>query len=552
MLSNYHTLHYTASTLASALPGRTIGGIFTQEKDEAVMTFSGLEESLILSCRPGWNILYLKPAFSRARANSADVLRPAWSQRIVSVSMQGSDRLIRFGLESGFSLYARFYGAKANLLCVDESGGVIDAFKHAKELVGSRFTEPVDRTPVYNVSRVTESLRDMQGTVSTALKTLFPTLGSTAVREILFRAGISLTCAASGLDSRGLRSLGDALASVAIDLDHPRARIYNRPGQEDEPAPLILSIIPLHHLGPLPDRAFDDINEAIRHFIAGRRKAEGVERTRERITRSISTRVERAERTLVAIRDDLAKSNREEEYRRAGSLILAHVQDLPKGSTSAALHDAPGTPEVKLVAALTPAQNAQRYFDKAKRARLMRGQAQGRISGLEEIVVTGTALLATLENIHTRDALQTFMNDSSRELEAFGLSSKGKEREQPPFRIFTVDGGFQVLAGKSSANNDLLTMKYAKPNDLWFHARGSSGSHVVLKVGTGAGEPSKKAKEQAASIAAYYSKMRNAKTVPVVMTERKYVRKPKGAPPGTVTLERERVMFANPSLPQER
>jgi predicted ribosome quality control (RQC) complex YloA/Tae2 family protein len=71
----------------------------------------------------------------------------------------------------------------------------------------------------------------------------------------------------------------------------------------------------------------------------------------------------------------------------------------------------------------------------------------------------------------------------------------------------------------------------------------------VLKVGSGRGEPSKKAKEQAASIAAYYSKMRSSKLVPVAVTERKYVRKPKGAPPGTVVLERERVIFAEPALP---
>jgi len=103
--------------------------------------------------------------------------------------------------------------------------------------------------------------------------------------------------------------------------------------------------------------------------------------------------------------------------------------------------------------------------------------------------------------------------------------------------------------GKSSANNDVLTLKYGKPNDLWFHARGSSGSHVLLKMNTGRGEPSKKAKTQAAAIAAYYSKMKNAKMVPVAMTQKKYVRKPKGSSPGTVTLEREQVIFAEPALP---
>jgi predicted ribosome quality control (RQC) complex YloA/Tae2 family protein len=118
-----------------------------------------------------------------------------------------------------------------------------------------------------------------------------------------------------------------------------------------------------------------------------------------------------------------------------------------------------------------------------------------------------------------------------------------------PFRTFTVAGGFQVWVGKSSESNDLLTLKYAKPSDLWFHTRASSGSHVVLRMGTGKGEPGKRAIEEAASIAAFYSKMKTAKHVPVAMTKRKYVRKPRGAPAGTVTIEREKLLFVNPKLP---
>ena len=116
------------------------------------------------------------------------------------------------------------------------------------------------------------------------------------------------------------------------------------------------------------------------------------------------------------------------------------------------------------------------------------------------------------------------------------------------FRIFVVAGGFEVWVGKNSANNDLLTTKYSKPHDIWFHARGASGSHTVLKTSRNK-SPSKEVIYQAARIAAYYSKMRKATNVPVAYCERKYVRKPKGAPAGTVTLEREKVVFVEPRLP---
>jgi predicted ribosome quality control (RQC) complex YloA/Tae2 family protein len=128
---------------------------------------------------------------------------------------------------------------------------------------------------------------------------------------------------------------------------------------------------------------------------------------------------------------------------------------------------------------------------------------------------------------------------------------KKDSQEEIPFRLFTVAGDFEVWAGKNSANNDLLTMKYAKPHDLWFHARGAGGSHVVLRTAGSKAVVPKEAIVQAASIAAYYSRMRTSKLVPVTFTDRKYVRKRKGDPPGTVIVSREKVLMVEPKLPAE-
>jgi predicted ribosome quality control (RQC) complex YloA/Tae2 family protein len=112
-----------------------------------------------------------------------------------------------------------------------------------------------------------------------------------------------------------------------------------------------------------------------------------------------------------------------------------------------------------------------------------------------------------------------------------------------------VEGGFEVWAGKSSDENDELTLRHARPEDLWFHARGAPGSHVILKVASASGTPGKRARLQAAAIAAYYSKMRTARLVPVAVTKRKYVHKPKGAKAGSVVLQREEVLIVEPGLP---
>jgi predicted ribosome quality control (RQC) complex YloA/Tae2 family protein len=203
---------------------------------------------------------------------------------------------------------------------------------------------------------------------------------------------------------------------------------------------------------------------------------------------------------------------------------------------------------------LSPAKNAERYFEKAKKIRHNAEEQSIRIKELSEQQQIFAKLTELLDEITSTETLRQFQDEQRTLLAQVGIkiskSGEAKKEEPLPFRVFTVAGGFQVWAGKSSENNDLLTTRHTAKNDLWFHARGVGGSHVVLKLGTGKGEVSKQAIAQAASIAAYYSKMKNASMVPVTMCEGKFVRKPKGVPAGTVYVEREQTIFAEPALPK--
>lgn len=110
---------------------------------------------------------------------------------------------------------------------------------------------------------------------------------------------------------------------------------------------------------------------------------------------------------------------------------------------------------------------------------------------------------------------------------------------------YRLPGGWQVLAGRTGAANDHLSLRLARPNDLWFHIRGMPGSHVVLRVPEGA-TPDRATKERAAAIAAYHSKARTAGTVAVSCTHARHVSKPQRAKPGTVTIRNETVLTVRP------
>jgi predicted ribosome quality control (RQC) complex YloA/Tae2 family protein len=110
---------------------------------------------------------------------------------------------------------------------------------------------------------------------------------------------------------------------------------------------------------------------------------------------------------------------------------------------------------------------------------------------------------------------------------------------------YTLPGGWQVLAGRTEAANDRLSLEVARPGDWWFHIRGMPGSHVVLRVPTG-GQPDRGTRELAAAIAAYHSKARGAGTVAVSCTEARHVTKPRGAKPGTVAIRKETGLKVRP------
>ncbi len=125
----------------------------------------------------------------------------------------------------------------------------------------------------------------------------------------------------------------------------------------------------------------------------------------------------------------------------------------------------------------------------------------------------------------------------------------GRRPPAPPALYeYDLPGGWQVLAGRTDADNDRLSLKIARANDWWFHVRGMPGSHVVL-VARDDADPDRATLEAAAAIAAHHSKARSGGVVAVSCTRAKYVSKPRGAKPGTVSIRKETVLKVRPGLP---
>ncbi len=561
MISNYFTILHVARSIDTGCTGASVAEIYTQEKRRLSIALADpWTTTIVISCVPGENAIYTTDGKHRARQNAADIFSDFCGKTLSGAVCDGMDRVVSLQFTDGSELRAEFFGVKANVIAYASDGRPAQCFLGGRDRVENRAdAAPLVPLPLDAALRVgalhefTAAFRSAQKpSVLTALKTAVPVLGTTVAEELLLEADILPGAAPGSISDENLKRLHDSSLHRVTDLldcsTERQSRIY-----WDERRPVCFSLFPLHSRSLFREEVYGDCSEGIRRFIGSSRAREEFDSDRNSLRSWMQKDLTRCERTLEKMDDDATRHNRVDEYETFGTLLMAHLHDVRKGMTSIVLNDfmtdAPHT--IALDPSLAPAQNAERYYSKAKHAKAARSESIDRRSSLTDHCTALRPLLAELDAIRMRDDLKSFRARAGGTLKLLGYMTDTEREQLPPFRIFTVDGGFQVLAGKSSENNDLLTTRYAKPNDLWFHARGSSGSHVVLKIASGHGVPSKKAIHQAASIAAYYSKMKNASAVPVAMTEKKFVRKPRGVPAGTVTLDREKVIFAEPKLPDD-
>jgi predicted ribosome quality control (RQC) complex YloA/Tae2 family protein len=558
MISNYYTLHLLTASLDVSLRGSKIEEAFCQSKNELLISCRSEEElrTLAVSCDPSMNYAFLRGQTNRAKKNSVDVFKTLRGRIIRMVSIQPCDREFVLSCSGDVRLLVRLYGSKANVLLVDEQNLVLDAFLNPREYRGATLSESsVDRLQRrWNLGEFHAQLRAI-GTIllSAAIKKLFPLLNNTLVRELCHRSRLDERQLAAELNDQDIVRLFAASEELLKELEEtPRPRIYYH-----NDSPTTFSLVSLNHVVHSEVEEFDSIHDAIKVFVGSSRKQKTLLQEKEILLHFLRQGAERSERTLQKMEQETEALQRAMQYELYGKLLMSNLGSLQKGMREVELENIFGNNKsgvlIRLDQKLTPAQNAEHYFDKSKKAKVGAGEKLGRQEEVQERWEVLREFLDRITDIQTHEQFSEFTTTNREQLKRLGYKGViGEEREQKeeaPFRTFVVTGGFQVWVGKNSENNDLLTLKYAKPGDLWFHARGSSGSHVVLRTGTGKGEPSRRALEETASIAAFYSKMKTAKHVPVAMTEKKYVRKPRGATAGTVVIEREKLFFVNPQLP---
>ena len=376
---------------------------------------------------------------------------------------------------------------------------------------------------------------------------------ATVAADILLQAGIPAQGRISELDDAALSRLWETAA--ARYAESARAEAFCWSGSQGT---MFSALKPNASVAGFESmRQFDSVSAAIRHaHEAGRNRKCTAERQVRRALKS-------TRRTILAVEEDLDYAAQADEHDKKGSVLLSQIADVPSSAEVVELTDTfcDATPaetpklRIELNPRLSPAENAARYLKSAAKLRRSLDVLPQRLKSLEEDERQLLDTLASLEEGHKE------LDDMPRAQVVTAPQSERKRGSRSPAsertpvarpRRYRTRSGWIVWAGRNNKENDLLTHHLAAPDDIWFHASGYAGSHVVLRREGRGDEPSRETLVDAASVAAYWSRGRTAKKVPVVYTLVKHVSKPKGSPPGLALPRRAKSLIVEPSLLPEQ
>lgn len=259
----------------------------------------------------------------------------------------------------------------------------------------------------------------------------------------------------------------------------------------------------------------------------------------------VQSELEKNIKKLAKQQDELLATENAEEFRQKGELLTTYLSMVPNNQDVVVLDNyyTNQTIEISLDRALTPNQNAQRYFKKYQKLKEAVKHLKGIISDTENTITYLESVETSLNHASMED-----INDIREELVETGFIKRRahdkQHKRKKPEQYLASDGKTIIMVGRNNLQNDELTFKMARKGELWFHAKDIPGSHVLIRDNL---NPSDEVKTDAAELAAYYSKARLSNLVQVDMIEAKKLNKPSGTKPGFVTYTGQKTLRVTPT-----
>lgn len=475
--------------------------------------------------------------------------------RILSVTQPEYERMLIFtldthdelGVQSEKKLAVELIGRSANAVLIGADGRIIDCMRRMdfagdalrRMLPGMIYRlPPKQEKPVFFAldpaqRRALIAAADKTVPVDKWLMDSFSSLSPLICRELAYRCNNDYVNLPDACDALCEAVAAGELAPWLISIDGK---------------PKDFSFMAISQYGPAAQlERYDSFSEMLDAFYTRRDRAEQQRRRSHDLTKTVRTLRDRQQRKLAAQREELRRTEGREDIRHQAELVTANIYRLRRGDRSLECEDYydPACPvvHIELDPLKTPQQNAAALYKEYNKLKAAEQHLTVLTREGERQLDYLNSVLDELERAETdRD-----LSDIRRELTETGYirARKGGKAErvkpQSPMK-FVSDDGLEILAGRSNAQNDELTLKLARRTDYWLHTQRVHGSHVIIRCE--GEEPPLRTLEQAAGIAVYYSQARGAGKVQVDYTMVRNVRKPSGALPGKVIYTDHKTLLA--------
>ncbi len=568
------TLSMLKNELAENLVGARVDKIHQPSKEELIMSFrmsGGSKKLLISASASAPRVHFTESAVDNPKAPPMFCMlmrKYIGGAKLVGIEQFGLERILHFS----FSTYNEFgdpvvlklavetMGRHSNIILIGADGKIIDAIKRVTADMSSVRQVMPGMTYVFPPSQDKMNTLDLDYMAFIArLKEGRDVPLSKALMEVL--DGVSpIVCrefseyAAKGNDTTAHALTNDECEDLVYIIDKTVSAVKNGSCapyivEDENGKPIDFTFMAVKQYGAAAaPKLCESFSAMLDRFYSERSGADRMKQRSGDLFRFVMNLCDRLSRKLDVQRQELARSAERDTLRIKGELIHANLRNIEKGMTSVILenyYDNNNPIEVKLDPRLSPNQNAQHYFSEYRKADTAEKM-------LKKFIEKGEAELSYIESVF--DLLSRARTEDEvlmlrEELAEQGYIKRSRQKNQKPVKLspkeYISTDGFKILCGRNNLQNDKLTFKDSRKNDIWLHTQKIHGSHTVI-VTEGREVPDSTI-EQAAIIAAYNSKGRDSSLVPVDYTEIRNVKKPSGAAPGKAVYEHYKTAYVRPA-----
>ncbi|MCD8151556.1 MAG: NFACT family protein [Clostridiales bacterium] len=549
-----------------------ISKISQPEADELLLTLKGGsgQKRLLLSANASLPLAYLternKPAPLTA-PNFCMLLRKHIANgRILSVSQPSLERVLIFEVEHlddlgdlrTKKLIIELMGKHSNIIFTDEKGMILDSIKHISAQVssvrevlpGREYFIPAQKgkkTPLTEtIDGFLQTVPTQPATAAKAIYGSYTGISPLIANEVCYRANVDGGAPCASVAEQEWVNLASQFVSVMAQVREGQFApcILRKDGELTE-----FSSVPLYSYADCTAEPCASISRVLESFYAEKSAYTRIRQKSSNLRHIVNTHLERNRKKYDLQQKQLKDTEKRDKYKVYGELIHTYGYQVPEGAKSfEALNYYTGeTITVPLDPAIPPMENAKKYFDRY-------GKLKRTFEALTELVDETKMEIDHLDSVATALDLAQSEGDFAQIREELIQSgyirqrySKKKQQQQKsrPWHYRSSDG-YDIYVGKNNLQNDELTFRFSEGNDWWFHAKQMPGSHVLVKAKTG--ELPDRTFEEAARLAAYYSKGRESEKVEIDYLQKKNVKKPNKSKPGFVVYYTNYSMVSVPDI----